>query len=289
MERYVVFGKHRANLNETENWIQESEFRDMPMQMMPAVILPAKTQDQDIRKWVLETDEVLVSNPAIVGLPPRAELMILAHRDNDMCHHLLTLQEVETGNAMEELSVILDAAADGDDAIEAGAVPQWMKNLRDKSSRWLEDVPEKMENLVEKADSMKNPLFRFLLREFQCGRKTLKLVNEGLRDLCAFVDGEIKATNVLRSLVAELRKEKIPKRWNLYTIEPLMVEHWLIDFTKRIEQMDDIAQSDYVESPRPCKWLGGFFQPAGFIAATRQYVAQRNSWPLEALILCIEI
>merc|ERR1712228_542510 len=113
-----------------------------------------------IRKWVLETDEVLVSNPAIVGLPPRAELMILASRANEMCHHLLSLQELETGNAMEELSIILDAAADGDDAVEAGAVPQWMKDLRDRAARWLEDVPSKMENLIEKPNSMKNPLFR---------------------------------------------------------------------------------------------------------------------------------
>merc|ERR1712129_343023 len=164
-----------------------------------------------------------------------------------------------------------------------------MKDLRVRAERWLEDVPTKMKSLTEKADSIKNPLFRFMRREFQTGAKTLKLVLSGLRDLIAFVDGEIKATNVLRSLVAELSKDSIPRRWNLYTIEPLVVEHWLIDFTKRIEQMDEIAQTDYVESPRACHWLGGFFQPAGFIAATRQYVAQQRSWPLEALILCIEI
>merc|ERR1712130_653463 len=137
----------------------------------------------------------------------------------------------------------------------------------------------------EKQDSIKNPLFRFIRREFQCGQKTLSLVNEGLKDLCAFVDGEIKATNVLRSLVAELSKELIPKRWNLYTIDDLTIEHWILDFVRRVEMINAIAQEDYVTTPQSCKWLGGFFQPAGFIAATRQYVSNLNGWPLESLRL----
>jgi len=164
-----------------------------------------------------------------------------------------------------------------------------MRELRDRSKGWLDDVPQKHEQLTETADSMKNPLFRFMRREFQCGTKTLKLVHEGLNDLCAFVDGEIKATNVLRSLVAELSHEHIPKRWNLFTIDDLTIDMWVLDFVRRVEMMNTISQEDYVESPKSCKWLGGFFQPAGFIAATRQYVAQNNSWPLESLRLCIEI
>merc|ERR1719384_2838889 len=102
----------------------------MPQQLLPIVLCPKKTTYQDLRKWVLETDEDVVNNPAIVGLPPRAELMILAQRSKEMCDNLLRLQEVETGNAMDELTAILDAAAgDGDE--EAGAVPLWMRELRD--------------------------------------------------------------------------------------------------------------------------------------------------------------
>merc|ERR1712024_282888 len=113
--------------------------------------------------------------------------------------------------------------------------------------------------------------FQFMRREFQCAIKVLNLVLEGLNDLCALVDGEIKATNVLRSLVAELQIEHVPKRWNLYTIEDIPIDLWVIDFVRRVKMMAAIAEEDYVESPRSIKWLGGFFQPAGFVAATRQY------------------
>jgi len=185
---------------------------------------------------------------------------------------------------------ILNRAKDGNsDEAEAGAVPQWMVELRNTAQKWLEDVPKTMQKLQEKQDSIKNPLFRFMRREFTIGSKVLHLINSGLLNLVQFVDGEIKATNDLRALVAELSKEQIPKRWNLYTMENLTVSHWILDFVKRVEQLNEIAQDDYVESPRSCRWLGGLFSPAGFIASTRQYVAQRNQWPLEQLILCVDI
>jgi len=36
-------------------------------------------------------------------------------------------------------------------------------------------------------------------------------------------------------------------------------------------------------------WLGGLFTPEAYITATRQYVAQANSWSLEELVLCIQV
>merc|ERR1712228_583330 len=74
LDTYIVIGKERINLNSTENWISEQEFRTQSINMRPVVVVPEKTKYQDIRKWVLEIDEVIVSNPAVVGLPPRAEL-----------------------------------------------------------------------------------------------------------------------------------------------------------------------------------------------------------------------
>jgi len=112
---------------------------------------------------------------------------------------------VETGNAMEELTAILDR---GDDDEDGGAVPQWMIDLKDQAEKWLEDIPESMEKLVEKSDSIKNPLFRFMRREFTIGRKVLNLLNSGLNDLVQFVNGEIKATNTLRKIVDGLSKRK---------------------------------------------------------------------------------
>lgn len=36
-------------------------------------------------------------------------------------------------------------------------------------------------------------------------------------------------------------------------------------------------------------WLGGLFNPEAYVTATRQYVAQANSWSLEELTMEVEI
>ncbi len=36
-------------------------------------------------------------------------------------------------------------------------------------------------------------------------------------------------------------------------------------------------------------WLGGLFAPEAYITATRQYVAQANSWSLEELYLDVSL
>jgi len=54
--------------------------------------------------------------------------------------------------------------------------------------------------------------------------------------------------------------------------------------------MNVIASVDYINNPyQTGLWLGGVFSPQGFVAATRQYVAQKNTWPLEQLQLNLEI
>lgn len=289
IERYVVIGKKRINLNGTDNWINASDFRSQKFELKPTVIIPEKTKFADIRKWVLNVDEVIVSNPALIGLPPRAELMILAKKARNMCTQLMSLQDVETGNAMDELSAILDKSSN-DEEDAAGAVPSWMKELRKSSEKWLEDLPETLAKLVETAESIKNPIFRFMRREFQIGRKVLNAMKSGLSNICKFVDGEIKATNDLRQLVASLAKDAIPKRWNIFAIDKqIVVTYWIVDFIKRVEQLNLIAECDYVNKPEPCLWLGSFFSAEGFIAATRQYIASLNKWPLESLTLYVEI
>jgi dynein heavy chain 1 len=204
-----------------------------------------------------------------------------------MCSQLLDLQDVETGNALEELTAVLEKGPEDGNA--GGAVPAWLKVLRESASKWLEQAPESIKKLKETPDSIKNPLFRFMRREILLGGRVLDRIHEGLNALIQFVDGEIKATNDLRQLFAKLAKEQVPKQWLLFTVDDLGISHWLIDFVKRTTQLSKIAETDYVTDPRACLWLGGLFSPEGFVAATRQYVAQQNKWPLESLKLNLEI
>ena len=288
LTKYAVMGKQRINLHESNTWFESNkQFRPQKYYMKPEICVPKQTKYKDIREWILKVDDNIASNPAMLGLPPRAELLILAKRAGILCQNLLALQDVEADGELEELNQLLSNTGDEQSAF---AVPQWMKDLSKSSSKWLEMIPGKLSPLQEKKDSIKNPLFRFVRREVIIGTKVLKAVTRGLTDLIQFVDGEIKATNELRKMVASLSKEIVPKNWNRYRVASLGVQQWIIDLAKRLEQLEKIILNNYVENPfNDMLWLGGIFSPEGFVAATRQYIASKNKWPLESLVLTLQV
>ena len=67
----------------------------------------------------------------------------------------------------------------------------------------------------------------------------------------------------------------------------LTVSAWIANFSLRIDQLGEMistAKSGGALSLRSFDyWLGGLFNPDAFITATRQCIAQANSWSLEDL------
>jgi dynein heavy chain 1, cytosolic len=119
-----------------------------------------------------------------------------------------------------------------------------------------------------------------------------------LRDVLLICDGNKKQTNHHRVLLKNLAKGIIPLHWGRYYKVPknLTLLPWITDFSQRIGQLSKIA-NDFCSSAssstadagvllKKCVvWLGGLFTPEAYITATRQYVAQINSWSLEELSL----
>jgi len=137
---------------------------------------------------------------------------------------------------------------------------------------------------------MKNPLYRLMRREFDTGMKLFMMIHRDLMDVKDAVLGEAKASNYIRVLIEDLYKDSIPKSWDLYTIDSIGLSVWFRDLGRRFSQLITMGNEDYVNSPHEqFIWLGGMFQPGGFVASTRQYVAQNKKWPLEELELNVDI
>jgi dynein heavy chain 1 len=62
----------------------------------------------------------------------------------------------------------------------------------------------------------------------------------------------------------------------------ITLTQWINDFCQRVKQLEGISKSVASSGAlglRSCTvWLGGLFNPEAFITATRQCVAQANSW-----------
>jgi len=96
-----------------------------------------------------------------------------------------------------------------------------------------------------------------------------------------------KQTNILKQQSEDLHSETIPKQWRKYVVANITATAWIIDLVKRVEQLKRLSESkDFGQSGL---WFGGLCFPEAYLTATRQYIAQNNSWSLEDVVLKFEI
>ncbi|KAM5129729.1 LOW QUALITY PROTEIN: cytoplasmic dynein 1 heavy chain 1-like [Mantella aurantiaca] len=172
--------------------------------------------------------------------------------------------------------------------------PAWMRTLHTTACNWLHVIPNSLNHLKRTVENIKDPLFRFFEREVKMGAKLLQDVRQDLTDVVQVCEGKKKQTNYLRTLINELVKGILPRSWCRFTIPAGMtVIQWVADFSDRIKQLQNISQAAAASGAKELKnlhvWLGGLFVPEAYITATRQYVAQANSWSLEELGLEVSV
>ncbi|MBN3298743.1 DYHC1 protein, partial [Amia calva] len=144
----------------------------------------------------------------------------------------------------------------------------------------------------ETEKKQRDPLFRFFEREVKMGARLLQDVRQDLADVVQVCEGKKKQTNYLRTLINDFVKGILPRSWSRYTVPATMtVIQWVADFSDRVKQLQLISQAAASGGAKELKnihvCLGSLFVPEAYITATRQYVAQANSWSLEEL--CLEV
>ncbi|XP_065175263.1 cytoplasmic dynein 1 heavy chain 1-like [Sycon ciliatum] len=251
------------------------------------IAMPDCIRREQFLHWVEELPPNQV--PAWLGLPNNAEKVLLNTLGGQMLGNLLKMQGIDDG---DDLAYSVSPSVSEEKAGSGGAdwQPAWMKTLRQTSAEWLAMVPEKLTAMKRTAEHIKNPLFRFFEREVNMGIKFLSVVRRDLTDLVQVCENKKKQTNYMRTLISDLTKGLIPNSWRRYTVpRELTVMQWMVDFSQRIQQLERTAQAGNAGGPHGLKalhiWLGGLFIPEAFITASRQHVAQANSWPLEELEL----
>lgn len=228
--------------------------------------------------------------PSWLGLPNNAEKVLLTSHGSEMIGKLLKMQLLEDD---DELAYTPDADS-GKEAKEADGRPGWMKTLSNSLHTWSQMLPKTLTALKRTVDNIKDPLFRFFEREVNAGIHLLADVRRDMSDAMLICLGEKKPTNHHRVLIADLAKGIIPKSWHRYTVPSgITVIQWITDFSERIKQLHSISQTSQQGGAAALKglhlWLGGLFIPEAYITATRQYVAQANSWSLEELCLQVYV
>merc|ERR1712106_1106230 len=169
-----------------------------------------------------------------------------------------------------------------------------MRTLHGSTSTWLQPIPASVTPLKRTIENIKDPLYRFFEREVNFGVKLVGVVRQDLEDVVAITSSGKKQTNHHRALIQQLTKGIIPSAWARYKVpQSCSVVSWITDFSMRVKQLQKVSASVAGGSAAALKlmtvWMGGLFNPEAFVTATRQCVAQANSWSLEELSLDVTV
>lgn len=228
--------------------------------------------------------------PAWLGLPNNAEKVLLTNHGSEMIAKLLKIEVLEVDD--DELAY--DGTPENEQKQLADGRPAWMRTLFSSVSTWLNLVPKTLGAMKRTFDNIRDPLFRFFEREVNAGANLLMDIRQDLNDVSLICQSEKKPTNHHRAMMADLAKGIIPQTWRRYTVPSgITVIQWITDFSLRVKQLQHIVSTTQQGGAKELKnlnvWLGGLFIPEAYITATRQYVAQANSWSLEELYLQVKV
>ena len=171
------------------------------------------------------------------------------------------------------------------------------KQYKDDEVRELVRKRSKLENEFvlgykpeEKVDGFSIPLNIFLYQEITRLNRTIANVRSTLTDLKSAINGEIIMTPELQAALTFVFNEKPPKHW--YTDASGSEIAWYLPslalwFAGLLDREKQLSQ--WLQSTRPITyWLTGFFNPQGFLTATRQEITRRHKaekWALDDVVL----
>ncbi|XP_031789302.2 dynein heavy chain, cytoplasmic isoform X5 [Nasonia vitripennis] len=253
------------------------------------ITMPDGTRRDHFLKWIESLSDK--QTPSWLGLPNNAEKVLLTTRGTNLVSKLLKMQQLEDE---DELAYCNEESLDTCKEAESDGRPSWMKTLYNSASTWLQLLPKNLVILKRTVDNIKDPLYRYFEREVNSGSKLLQDVIHDLEDVVLICQGEKKQTNYHRTMLSELIKGILPVNWRRYTVpRGCTVIQWITDFSHRVSQLQEVSrlvsQSGAKEIKNFPVWLGGLFNPEAYITATRQCIAQANSWSLEELELDVFI
>jgi len=248
--------------------------------------MPDGIRRDQFLQWVEQmTDR---QTPAWLGLPNNAEKLLLTTRGTDMVASLLRMQLLEDDGESAYVEEGEDKKRHGDER------PAWMRSLHNSGRTWSQLLPRTLQTLRRTVENIRDPLYRYFEREVNIGARLLTSVQGDIRDILDICEGTKKQTNYHRQMVAELVRGVIPALWRQYKVPATTtVIQWITDFAQRVKQLHTVSQAVAQGSANALKtqqiWLGGLFNPEAYVTATRQCVAQANSWSLEELQLRVTV
>ncbi|XP_067125373.1 dynein axonemal heavy chain 8-like isoform X2 [Centruroides vittatus] len=205
-----------------------------------------------------------VDTPLVFGLHNNADITYQSNTTKDILDTILSIQPKDVSSSEEETreSVVYRIAKEMLDKLPSDYDPHIVKARLQKMGPMLS-------------------MNIFLRQEIDRMQRVLTLVRNTLYDLHLAINGTIIMNENLRDALDRIYDSRVPTLWVKIGWEATTLGFW---FTELLDRNKQLSQWLFASRPN-IFWMSGFFNPQGFLTATRQETSHSRKWPLDSVIL----
>jgi dynein heavy chain len=148
----------------------------------------------------------------------------------------------------------------------------------------LENVRNKVRSRADK-DGKDRPLDICCKQEIERMQAVLKSLRSTLTDLALAIDGTIVMNDLLFNAMNSLYDGRIPSHWLRISWPGETLKDWFDQVKLRYDQYTKWIDTGRVDA----FWLGGLFNPGGFLTSLRQETCRNEKWALDQTFLESEV
>jgi len=245
------------------------EILDTELEIAPGFVSPPPSDYAEYHTYV---DEAMPpESPYLYGLHPNAEVAYLTQTSQRLFGEVLAMQA--------------SGASSGD---SGGASKESI--VRDVLEEMYEKLPD-IFNLYELGNRVpieeRTPFVNAALQECNRFNRLLAAIKIGLIEVRLGLKGELTVTPAMEAIENALYFDSVPVGWGVVlgpSTKPLGA--WYVDVLER----QKFLESWVADFALPASvWLGGIFNPQAFLTAVMQQTARKNEWPLDKVVLTVDV
>jgi dynein heavy chain len=238
--------------------------------------IPDSSDIDEFRKEVSKLADQ--DQPELFGLHANADFSFRALQVNRTLNTIMDTMPRTSGEEEGKQSAVLSAET------EVG------KQCEDLLSRMPQEISADHvhERLKKHSGGSAQPLTVFLRQEIDRLNYVISIASSTLNSLRQALAGFLSLTSDLTSAMDAIRSGRAPPAWLAKSWEANSLGTWFSNLQQRHEQL-----YSWLHNGRPKSyWLGGFFNPQGFLTAVRQEVTRKHSadkWSLDDVMMTSDV
>lgn len=250
-------------------------------------------------RYEFHVDMLPAETAELYGMPPGLQAPLLRRQAEFLCHELLVLgggggadpaSGLAGGDAMQASRSNLTEKAQSrevrkKEAQVAGAVQDIYQRLPDFFS-----IPE-----IKKAAGALTPYTVAIMQELERANRLLAEMTVSLSQLHLGLTGGLNSSEAMDQLLADVHTGSVPTSWlkvclqygaaGSHNRKPLPA--WVDDVLLRLKQLQGIVDLN-MKLP-PSLWIGGLWNPMGFVSAVLQVTGRQKGYSLDSIVLLAEM